>query len=89
MPKDDMIHSLLTISKREKICINGVSSVASFDESFVTLETSGGKINIEGEGMKIESLNRQGGEIEITGRIDGVFYQKEAKTKSFFKGIFG
>ncbi len=88
MSKSEMIHNMLTIKSRNIICLNGVINVASFDENFVILEIADGRVNIEGERLKIESLSRDGGDIEITGRIDGVFYAKEKTAKKLFRGLF-
>lgn len=89
MAKEEMRHTGLSVRDRNKITLNGVTNVSSFDEEYVTLETSDGRICIEGAGLKIESLSREGGEIEITGRIDGVFYSKAKKVKSTLGKLFG
>ncbi len=89
MSKDEMRHTSLTVKERGRITLNGVTNVASFDEGYVTLDTSEGRISVEGQGLKIESLCRDGGVIEIVGRIDGVFYAKEKKVTSRFSRLFG
>lgn len=89
MAKEEMRHTGLSVKDRNRITLNGVSNVLGFDEAYVTLETSEGKICIEGGGLKIESLSREGGEIEITGRIDGVFYSRNKKAKSTIGKLFG
>lgn len=89
MQKNEMRHTTLTIKERNKLTLNGVTYIAEFDEHYIILDVSEARITVEGEGLKIESLSREGGEIEISGKIDGVFYQKEKKTKFFLKGIFG
>lgn len=89
MQKDDMKHTGLSVKDRNRLTLNGVNNIASFDESYVVLETSEGKICIEGSGLKIESLAREGGELEITGRINGVFYTQNKKGKSPFSKLFG
>lgn len=89
MSKEEMKHTALTVKEKSVITLNGVSNIESFDSSYVTLETSEGTVCIEGRGMKIESLSREGGEIQITGRIDGVFYAKEKKAKGGLSKMFG
>ena len=89
MQKNEMRHTFLTIKERNKLLLNGVTYIAEFDENYIALDVGEGRIGIEGVGLKIESLSRDGGEIEISGMIDGVFYHKEKKTKSFLKGLFG
>lgn len=89
MPKEEIMHTNLNIKERNRISLNGIMNVESFDEAYVTLETSEGRICIEGQGLKIECLSQMGGEIQITGRINGVFYSKEKKNKGAFAKLFG
>ena len=84
-----MRHTDLRVKERNKIILNGVCNVIGFDESYVTLDIGEGRVCIEGQGLKIESLSREGGEIEISGRVDGVFYSKEKKAKSGLAKLFG
>ena len=88
MAKEEIKHSLLTVKDRSRITINGVTNVAGFDQSFVTLDTNEGIISVEGQELKIESLSREGGVIEIIGKIEGVFYSKQ-KPASQWKRLFG
>ena len=84
-----MRHTDLRVKERNKIILNGVCNVIGFDESYVTLDIGEGRVCIEGQGLKIESLSREGGEIEISGRVDGVFYSKEKKAKGGLAKLFG
>ena len=79
----------VTIDTRKLIKIDSVKNVAGFDESFVSLDTSEGRIVVEGEGLKIMSLNKDNGMIEITGRIDGVYYSGEKERRGVIRKIFG
>ena len=89
MQKDDVRHSIINIKDRNRMTINGVKNIESFDEGYITLEIDDGRIFVEGAGMKIESLNRENGEIQITGRIDGAFYGDKKKTLGRLRGLFG
>ena len=89
MSKEEVKHTSLSVKDRNKLTLNGVSNIASFDESYVVLDTNEGKICIEGSGLKIESLSREGGDIEISGRINGVFYTQNKKVKGSISKLFG
>ena len=89
MPKEELKHTNLNVKERNSITLNGVCNVVGFDESYVTLETNDGKIIIEGESLKIESLTKAGGEICITGKISGVFYSEKKNFKTPFGKLFG
>ena len=88
MAKDEMKHTNLNVKERNLLTLNGVSNIESFDEGYITLEIGDGRIAVEGSGLKIESLSRESGEIQITGRINGVFYSEKKKSISGFRGLF-
>ena len=88
MAKDEIKHTNLNVRERNVLTLNGVSNIESFDEGYITLEIGEGRISVEGNGLKIESLSREGGEIQITGRINGVFYSDKRKTLSGIRGLF-
>ncbi len=89
MSKEEIRHTNLNVKERNSLTLNGVCNVIGFDEGYVTLATSDGKIIIEGEGLKIESLSKDGGVINISGKIRGVFYSEKRTLKSPFSKIFG
>ena len=65
----------VVLKDRSRIEISGVESVGSFDEGFVMITTALGELNIEGEGLKIEDLSSERGEILILGKINAFFYK--------------
>lgn len=89
MARDEIIHNRLTVSNKTRAELNGVLSVESFDSSYLSLETSEGQVNIEGESLKIESLIREGGEITVSGKITAVYYTTRKKKTSLLSRIFG
>ncbi len=74
---------ILIIEDRKNVSVSGVKSIIGFGEDYVTLETDLGRLVIEGEGMKIDSLEKTEGTVNITGLISTAYYS-ELKTK---KGI--
>ncbi len=89
MAKDELKHTRLVVKDKSRLEMNGVVSVESFDSTYVLLETGEGRIGVEGEGLKIESLLREGGEIEIIGRIGAIYYTESKKKSGVFSRIFG
>ena len=72
----------ILICDKNKIEIDSVMSVRTFDENGVLLETSLGQISIEGSDLKIENFEKTTSVILITGNISGVFYlEKRYKKK--------
>jgi sporulation protein YabP len=88
MSKDEMKHTNLNVKERNVLTLNGVSNIESFDEGYISLEIGEGRISVEGNGLKIESLSREGGEIQITGRINGVYYSEKKKRINGVRGLF-
>ena len=89
MSTGEMKHTGFSVKGGERLCVDGVKTVESFEAGFVTLELVSGGMSIEGENMKIESLSQQCGELIIVGKIEGVMYTKAKKKSGFFSGIFG
>ena len=81
-------HTSIVIKERASASVDGVESVIGFDESCVALESVVGKIIVEGQGLKIENLSKESGEVFISGRISGVFYEEEKSPKGFLARIF-
>ena len=69
----EKIHTFYSES-REGIRISGVSDVISFDEAGISLETLCGSMGVEGEGLRVKTLNTNEGVVEIDGKISGVYY---------------
>ena len=88
MQEKTLKHTSLCIRERTSVTIDGVENVLGFDESYVSLMTVVGKIAIEGQGLKIESLSKENGEISVVGKIDGVFYTEEKGAKGVLARIF-
>ena len=67
--------------ERHGIRISGAIEVDSFDTSHVRLMTVCGEMIVEGEGLKVASLDLERGLVEVEGLLDGVFYIKEGSPK--------
>lgn len=82
-------HTSLVINNRKTVSVDGVINIEGFDDGSITVLINEGKLNIEGEGLKIESLSKDNGEIIITGQILGVYYSTNKTPKNFLAKIFG
>ena len=80
----------VTALARERIELNGVSEVISFDEQSVILVTDCGELTLEGEGLRVGTLDIQSGVVEVTGRMDALIYSDRPATKRGIRAkIFG
>ena len=77
--------SVNVIGWRE-LTLDNVKDISTFDGSFVALDTEDGVVCVDGVGLKINSLEKVGGKISVSGEIKAVYKAAEEKRKS---GIFG
>ena len=70
-------HSL-HLDGREKIQITGVENVDSFEEGCAVLQTAEGILTVDGEGLHITRLEVEQGELEMEGRVYGLYYTEES-----------
>ena len=65
----------LVLEQRERLVISGVEEVARFDEETILLTTSMGELEIQGEGLHIEKLSLEGGELHVEGTVIALIYE--------------
>lgn len=79
----------IVMDRRAKLSVSGVTDVASFNEQEVVTETSMGTLIIRGEGLHMEKLSVDSGDVMITGRVDSLEYEDSAPTsEGFFSRLF-
>ena len=70
------------IFEREELFLNQVLHIIRFDEESVTIMTASGKLMIEGNGLVIESLNREAKTALIRGCINSLFFSKKMQRET-------
>lgn len=75
------------IEGRSRISISGVTEVGNFDDGKVTLETGMGSLCVTGEGLHINKLSVETGDVEIDGTINSCTYFEGGGKKA--AGLFG
>ena len=82
-------HNLI-MENRQRLSVSGILDVASFDENEIILQTSTGLLNIKGEGLHIDNLSIDNGELNVNGKIYGILYHDEIPTQGggFFSRLF-
>ncbi|AIS53320.1 sporulation protein YabP [Thermoanaerobacter kivui] len=82
----------LTIENREKISVSGVTNVVSFDDETVILETDLGVLTIKGQGLHINKLNLDDGQVSIDGEVINLNYSDKVgfigKSGGFISRMF-
>lgn len=72
----------LTLEQREHLVISGVEEVERFDEESIVLTTNMGELEIRGEGLHIEKLSLEGGELHVEGTVTALIYGMEPRESS-------
>lgn len=80
------------LENRKRMSLTGVQEVISFNEEKIELNTNGGMLIIKGEGLKMNKLDVQNGDVTIVGLVNSITYsgkemkkEKEALLKRLFK----
>lgn len=69
----DMGHRIV-LEERAQLTISGVEEVESFDEGSILLTTRRGGLEIQGEGLHIEKLSLDGGDLKVEGLVTSLVY---------------
>ena len=76
--RPELEHRVL-LEGREELVISGVEEVESFDESAILLTTAQGGLEIQGEGLHIEKLSLDGGDMKVEGSVDSLTYEDDRR----------
>ncbi len=82
--RPELAHRVM-LEEREQLVISGVEEVESFDENAIYLTTAQGPLEIQGEGLHIEKLSLDGGDLKVEGRVNALLYGEERRTRG---GLF-
>ena len=78
----------LTLQQRESLSMTGVTEVVSFDDTAIVLKTHLGELTVQGDGLVLENLSLEGGQVAVTGHISSLVYE-EPKPPSRLRRLFG
>ncbi|NLO47509.1 MAG: sporulation protein YabP [Clostridiales bacterium] len=87
--KKTEVPSAIALNARRKLTVTGVEDVESFDENTIVLYTTGGLLIVRGQGLHIEKLSIDGGELSVEGTVDSMSYEEESgKQGGFWARLF-
>ena len=81
-------HSL-NIENRTKLSLSGVDDVSGFDENTIILTTSLGDLTIRGDGLHIDRIDLDVGQLEVQGHIRELSYDEPVQSSSLWTKLFG
>ncbi len=81
-------HHNLQLEDRGILRATGIQRVDLFSEELITAQTDLGQLNIKGEGLHIESLDSQTGDLLAQGKVTAISYTESGPALSFFARLF-
>ena len=87
MAQEQMNHDL-TLQRRQKLTMTGVTEVVSFDETAVVLQTGLGTLMVHGQGLQLKQLSTDGGQVSVDGSISAIVYE-EPKAGGWLRRLMG
>jgi len=77
------------ITQRQRAHLECIEEVESFTDTEIVALSSLGRLIVEGEELHIDAFSTDTGEMEIHGKINGVFYldEKTPVKKGFFSRL--
>lgn len=79
---EDEKKSNLSLDSRKKLTLSGVLEVVSFDDERISVNTCLGSLAIKGQGLKMNKLDVQNGDVIIVGDISSMIYSGKDVKKS-------
>lgn len=77
------------LEDRHALTVSGVSDVDSFDDLTVVIYTELGELTVKGEGLHINRLNIETGDLTIEGQISSLTYSEiQTRAEGFFGRLF-
>lgn len=74
----------VVLEGRSDLSVSGVEDVESFDENTIVMTTVKGTLVVRGEGLHIEKLSLDGGDLKVEGMVDSLTYEDDGREKGGF-----
>lgn len=87
-PMKPMKRHELRLEARERLTATGIRRVDFFSDELITAQTELGQLNIKGQGLHIESLNADTGDMLVKGTVGAMSYTESSPALSFFGRLF-
>ena len=66
----------LCLNERKSLTLTGATEVVSFDETTVVLLTNLGTLLVHGQGLQLQTLSPEGGQVAVEGNIAALVYEE-------------
>lgn len=82
--EEKMLPHHILLEGRANLTVSGVEEVESFDENAIVMATGKGTLVVRGEGLHIEKLSLDGGDLKVEGTVDSLTYEDDGREKGGF-----
>ena len=82
--EEKMMPHHVILEDRSSLTVSGVEEVDSFDENTIVMATVKGTLVVRGEGLHIEKLSLDGGDLKVEGTVDSLTYEDDGREKGGF-----
>lgn len=80
----------IALDGRSRLNMTGITEVESFDEGMVVLHTTRGTLVVRGQGLHLQLLSLDGGQVHVDGTVDSLTYEDTQKEAGgFLARLFG
>lgn len=76
------------MENRNTLSVSGVSDVDSFDGTTVVVYTALGELTVRGDGLQIQRLNVETGDLLLSGTVDSLTYTENTSRRGGWKRLF-
>lgn len=79
----------VVLEERSSLSVSGVEEVESFDENTIIMSTAQGALVVRGDGLHIEKLSLDGGDLKVEGAIDALSYEEPRAKGGWLSRLLG
>ncbi len=77
----------LILDERRDLSVSGVEEVVNFDEDQVSVQTVKGLLLVRGENLRVERLEKNAGELTISGLVTELSYEETGPGRGFWSRL--
>jgi len=78
----------LVLDERRNLSVSGVEEVVTFDEGQVSVQTVKGLLHVRGEGLRVDRLEKNAGELTVSGLVMELNYEETGPGTGFWGRLF-
>ncbi|MBR7117219.1 MAG: YabP/YqfC family sporulation protein [Clostridia bacterium] len=82
-----MKKEILNVTDRDSVEISGVDAILSFEDDYIDISTTLGKVSVEGSELKVLDLSKETCSLSVKGKIKAVLFSDISTKKK--RGLFG